>query len=141
MANKQFNSRIVHKHDTEANWNKATNFIPKQGEIIVYDIDSNYSYERFKIGDGVTKVTALPFADAHKANASHTHTKSQITDFPTSLPANGGNADTVDGKHAADFATATGLSDLKALVGDTSVSTQISNAVSAKSTVKIVRWS
>ena len=29
-----------------------------------------------------------------KANSSHTHTKSQITDFPTSLPANGGNANT-----------------------------------------------
>ena len=28
-----------------------------------------------------------------KANSSHTHTKSQITDFPTSLPANGGTAD------------------------------------------------
>lgn len=40
-----------------------------------------------------------------KANASHTHTKSQITDFPTSLPASGGNADTVDGKHASDFAS------------------------------------
>ena len=35
--------------------------------------------------------------------SSHTHTKSEITDFPTSLPANGGNADTVDGYHAADF--------------------------------------
>ena len=42
-----------------------------------------------------------------KANTSHTHTKSQITDFPTSLPANGGNADTVDGKHASDFASST----------------------------------
>ena len=31
---------------------------------------------------------------AGKAAASHTHTKSQITDFPTSLPANGGTADT-----------------------------------------------
>lgn len=132
MANKQLNSRIIHKHDTEANWNKASGFIPKQGEIIIYDKDSTYSYERFKIGDGLTVVTALPFADAHKANASHTHTKSQITDFPTSLPANGGNADTVDGKHAVDFATATGLSDLKDLVGDTSVSSQISSAVSTK---------
>lgn len=27
-------------------------------------------------------------------------------DIPTSLPANGGNADTVDGKHASDFAVA-----------------------------------
>ena len=33
----------------------------------------------------------------------HTHTTSQIIGFPTSLPANGGNADTVDGYHAADF--------------------------------------
>ena len=33
----------------------------------------------------------------------HEHTVSDITDFPTSLPANGGNADTVDGKHASDF--------------------------------------
>ena len=38
-----------------------------------------------------------------KADENHTHTKSQISDFPTSLPANGGNADTVDGKHATDF--------------------------------------
>lgn len=29
--------------------------------------------------------------------SSHTHTKSQITDFPTSMPANGGNASTVNG--------------------------------------------
>lgn len=31
-----------------------------------------------------------------KANSSHMHTKSQITDFPTSMPANGGNASTVN---------------------------------------------
>lgn len=41
-----------------------------------------------------------------KAASSHTHAASQITGLPTSLPANGGNADTVDGKHAADFALA-----------------------------------
>ena len=41
---------------------------------------------------------------AGKANASHTHTVSQISDFPTSMPANGGNADTVDGHHADYFA-------------------------------------
>ena len=29
--------------------------------------------------------------------SSHTHTKSQITDFPTSMPANGGNSSTVNG--------------------------------------------
>lgn len=32
--------------------------------------------------------------------------KPTIPTIPTSLPANGGNADTVDGKHATDFATA-----------------------------------
>lgn len=62
MAEKNIKSRIVHKHDVELNWNKATNFIPKQGEIIVYDIDSNHGYERIKIGDGATNVINLPFA-------------------------------------------------------------------------------
>lgn len=33
----------------------------------------------------------------------HEHTVSDITDFPTSLPANGGDADTLDGKHRYDF--------------------------------------
>lgn len=62
MAEKNFNNvRIVNKHDTEANWQKATGFVPKQGELIVYDIDSNYSYERFKIGDGIQNVNKLPF--------------------------------------------------------------------------------
>lgn len=63
MSEKVLNSRIVHKHDVEANWLKAVNFTPKQGEIIVYDIDDTYDYERFKIGDGKMLVSALPFAD------------------------------------------------------------------------------
>ena len=33
----------------------------------------------------------------NKSDKGHKHTKSEITDFPTSLPANGGNADTVGG--------------------------------------------
>ena len=32
-----------------------------------------------------------------KADLAHVHTKSQVTDFPAALPANGGNADTVGG--------------------------------------------
>ena len=58
---KNISSRIQHKHDLEINWNKALNFIPKIGEIIVYDIDENYTYERIKIGDGKTTVINLPF--------------------------------------------------------------------------------
>lgn len=62
MAIKKFiDSRIINKHDIEANWNSNPNFIPSQGEIILYDIDENYSFERFKIGDGVTDVINLPF--------------------------------------------------------------------------------
>lgn len=61
---------------------------------------------KFKTPDGTTyniKDTTARAGLSGKAPTSHTHTKSQITDFPTSLPANGGNADTVDGKHVSDF--------------------------------------
>ena len=57
MANKTYQSRIVQKHDSSANWAKATNFIPLKGEIIIYD-DLN----KIKIGDGTTKVNDLSFA-------------------------------------------------------------------------------
>lgn len=63
MAEKNIKSRIIHKHETEANWLLATNFIPKQAEVIVYDIDDNYDYERIKIGDGVQNVNDLPFVN------------------------------------------------------------------------------
>ena len=61
MSEKTIKSRIVHKHDIESNWLLATNFTPKQGEIIVYDVDANHSCERIKIGDGTTNVNALSF--------------------------------------------------------------------------------
>lgn len=62
MAEKILNSRIIQKHDTEANWLKATNFKPMAGEVIIYDADQNYSYPRIKIGDGNNFVNDLPFA-------------------------------------------------------------------------------
>lgn len=61
MSEQNIKTRIVHKHDTEANWKKASSFIPKQAEIIVYDIDDTHSYQRYKIGDGKTLVNDLPF--------------------------------------------------------------------------------
>lgn len=83
MSEQRLNTRVINKHDIEVNWLKAVNFIPKKGEIIVYDIevdengevlkDSNensllpegrtipYIHERFKIGDGITNVNDLPF--------------------------------------------------------------------------------
>ena len=58
---KEILSRVINKHDIEANWNKAVNFIPKKGEFILYDIDENFNYERIKVGDGITPVINLPF--------------------------------------------------------------------------------
>ena len=55
-------SRFISTHDTEANWNECTNFVPNCGEMIVYDPDDKYDYSRFKIGDGKTTIVNLPFA-------------------------------------------------------------------------------
>lgn len=72
MAEKNLKARIVHKHDIEANWLLATGFTPKQGELIVYDIDENYNYERIKIGDGIQNVNALPFVSCVDSTALNT---------------------------------------------------------------------
>lgn len=61
MSTKRIKTRLVQKHATESNWAKAINFIPLQGEVIVYDRDENYNYERIKIGDGIQNVNVLPF--------------------------------------------------------------------------------
>jgi hypothetical protein len=74
---KKINTRIQLKHDLEVNWNKATDFVPMKGEVIIYDKEydpksdtnlqkpsnRNYyiNYCRFKIGDGETNVNSLPF--------------------------------------------------------------------------------
>ena len=78
MTEKRIMGRVVQKHDIEANWIKAINFVPLQSEIIVYDVevdsDGNilelpegrtvpYTYERIKIGDGKNVITSLPFVN------------------------------------------------------------------------------
>ena len=61
------------------------------------------------------------------AGKKHSHSISDITDMPTKLPANGGNADTVDGKHASDFAAA----------GHTHTATEVGAATAADITAAI----
>lgn len=56
MSNKILKTRIIQKHDTEANWQLATNFTPLNGEIVIYDEDDNYNYKRIKIGNGTDNV-------------------------------------------------------------------------------------
>lgn len=77
MSNKTINTRLTMKHDIEGNWNKASNFIPLEGEVIIYDADidkpwqdsegyhegGTHKYPRFKVGDGITNIIDLPFAD------------------------------------------------------------------------------
>lgn len=61
MAEKTLKTRIIQKHDTEANWLLATNFTPMNGEIIIYDEDDNYNYKRIKVGNGIDNVNVLDF--------------------------------------------------------------------------------
>lgn len=104
MSEKIIKSRIIHKHGLEAHWLLATNFIPKQGEIIVYDIevdaDGNvlelpkdrttpYTHQRLKIGDGITAVSELPFVvgedegDTNMEKGTGEGATQQVTDDET----------------------------------------------------------
>lgn len=58
------NVRVIQKHDTAANWAAAANFVPKQGELIVYEADATTPYPRFKVGNGTANISTLPFSDA-----------------------------------------------------------------------------
>lgn len=62
MAENILSARIIHLHDTEANWSKYPDFIPKKGETIIYDKDVTYPYQRIKVGDGETSLQNLPFS-------------------------------------------------------------------------------
>ena len=57
----QIKTRIKNKHATESIWNNSPDFVPLQGELIIYDADDFYSYSRIKVGDGKTTVVNLPF--------------------------------------------------------------------------------
>ena len=64
MADNIVNARIQLKNDIEANWNNATNFVPRQGELIIYNAEigeNKCNFPRFKVGDGHTAVSSLPF--------------------------------------------------------------------------------
>ena len=63
MSERSLNTRIQNKCDTTANWEKATNFVPKKGEIIIYSDGGGTGIPKMKVGDGATKVGSLKFAD------------------------------------------------------------------------------
>lgn len=61
LPDRIFNVRIKLRNDSHANWEKQTNFVPMDGEIIIYDIDNDHKFQLLKIGDGITKISELPF--------------------------------------------------------------------------------
>lgn len=97
------NTRIVNKHDLEAVWLSKADFIPLQGELIIYDceIDKDgvtlalpagrttpYTYERFKIGDGKTSVNDLPFAGGNTGD-DNADVSAQLATHNTDTTAHG----------------------------------------------------
>lgn len=116
MSEKTLKTRIIHKHDIEDNWLKATSFIPKQGELIIYDIDDAHQYERFKIGDGVKNVNDLPFATDDKVDKIEGKglSKNDLTDALKVSYDNAVNAKhTHDNKSVLDATTASYTTDEK----------------------------
>ena len=88
------------KSDEIADWAKAENKPAYTAEEIgLGNVDNTADADK-------PISSAMQTALDGKADVSHKHTISDITDMPASLPASGGNADTVDGKHASDFAVA-----------------------------------
>lgn len=128
--------RSIQKHDTETNWLKATNFTPKKGEIIIYDRDSTYSYERMKIGDGITNVNELPFITSKSASADYainagtadTAKSADKVVNKLTLQLNGSTSKTFDGSSAQTFNVPAANSSTLGLVktgGDISISNGI----------------
>ena len=68
MIVKQFQGRMRMKIDTTANWAEAAEFIPLEGEILVYsdyatkEVDGELvNVPNFKVGDGLAYGIDLPF--------------------------------------------------------------------------------
>lgn len=61
MADTILNARIILKNGSEENWALVEDFIPKKGEMIVYNPDNLHPKPRIKIGNGVDLPRNLPF--------------------------------------------------------------------------------
>ena len=91
MANNTIKTRIQLKNDTEAHWDLATNFVPREGEAIIYSTDGTHPFSRLKIGDCSTTVSNLPFIAA--AQADNATTVNNFT-VGTNVPSNAQFTDT-----------------------------------------------
>ena len=101
-------TNIANKYATKAIATQSANGLMSAADKV--KLDNITEVNKITIDSALSSTSTNPVQNkvinsalAGKAASSHSHTKSQITDFPSSLPANGGNADTVDGMHASDF--------------------------------------
>lgn len=60
MSEKLIQTRIIHKHAQQSDWDDAS-LVPKQAELLIYDSDENHNFPRFKLGDGTSLARELPF--------------------------------------------------------------------------------
>lgn len=81
LPDRIFNVRIKLRNDSHANWEKQPNFVPMDGEIIIYDIDNKHKFQMIKIGDGLKKLSNLPFINDF-------YTKEEIDAFVKQLQDN-----------------------------------------------------
>lgn len=61
MAENIEKARMSQKHDIDKNWQLVPDFVPKPGEIIIYDRDENHRKQRMKVGDGESSIAGLGF--------------------------------------------------------------------------------
>lgn len=137
MAEKTLTSRLIMKHDTTGDWQKATNFTPKQGELIVYDSEDASLPSRIKIGNGTTNVNSLPFATISQAATGSASlpvywTGASFNTVSTLGIANGGTGATT----ATDARTKLGA----AAVNHTHTASQISGLASTSIYEKYLAW-
>lgn len=90
---KILNTKVLLRYDTLANWQKTditnggANYVPKKGEACVYEIPTGASVDgvknppaiMIKVGDGTSKVSALPWIAATAADVYAWAKKSGIT--------------------------------------------------------------
>ena len=95
---------------------KLSQFTNDTGYITQADVDTSQSHTHSNktILDKITQAMLDKWNSALTALPVHTHTKSQITDFPASLPANGGTANYTNYFNVNNIAANTDLNSLTA---------------------------
>ena len=95
---------------------KVSQFTNDAGYITQADVDTSQSHTHSNktILDKITQAMLDKWNSALTALPVHTHTKSQITDFPASLPANGGTANYANYFNVNNIAANTDLDSLTA---------------------------